>query len=537
MAYTPHEWQDGELITKESLNRIEDGIEAGGLYVNVKQYGAVGDGITDDTEAITNSIKKARENFINSNETNIVVIPSGNYVISAKITLPPYVKLVTTGFSTILFKNLDAVIEVNLFDEDLENDFITNYFKQAYSRGEIINGTAGLVLKYIGTEDVTNTNNTGLRIGSLLNNGKTVARCSFKEIMITGFNYGLQITGFNNYIIDFYGMHIEANKNNVLLGLYDNSTKSVNSGENISFFGSVISSGHVNFVFNTNSFDLNLYGTSVDYSAIGFLFNHSGCNVNMEGGHVEDNIVLVDTTGMEAGAPNAPTVSFSQVRFYFYGSNEKLFVSNRSDIKSVISLDFVKFLGSYFTQVDYLADDGYYVVSNYINTGGHYITPISTFNNPVPDYDYANEKMTITSSNVGETVGYSTSVPESRYGKVINLVGTTNHSNWIKVVTPSFLVFGKNEILFKIPWYVEGNSTITNWTSTIVFYDINGIELSRTVGDLSGTSNYAINKWMFKYGVVRKIPINAYNAKIVIEYGSAFENSRKIIGPINTNIF
>lgn len=79
MVYTPHEWQDSELITKESLNRIEDGI--GGLQelaINVDKYGAVGDGVRDDSDAI--------QLAIDSNPGGIITLsPNKRYNISKTI--------------------------------------------------------------------------------------------------------------------------------------------------------------------------------------------------------------------------------------------------------------------------------------------------------------------------------------------------------------------------------------------------------------------------------------------------------------------
>ena len=50
MVYDKHEWQDGELITSGKLNHMELGIQLADKQVSVKDYGAVGDGVADDTE-------------------------------------------------------------------------------------------------------------------------------------------------------------------------------------------------------------------------------------------------------------------------------------------------------------------------------------------------------------------------------------------------------------------------------------------------------------------------------------------------------
>ena len=62
-------------------------------YVNVKSYGAIGDGITDDTTAI--------QNAINANPGKCIFFPQGTYDISGTITITANnTILVGTGFST-----------------------------------------------------------------------------------------------------------------------------------------------------------------------------------------------------------------------------------------------------------------------------------------------------------------------------------------------------------------------------------------------------------------------------------------------------
>ena len=85
---------EGELglITDRNTAKIGDGIQGFNDlqsihgtpegWVNVKDFGAVGDGITDDTIAIQNAV-----NYLNSiNNTSILYIPKGIYLVTSSIT-------------------------------------------------------------------------------------------------------------------------------------------------------------------------------------------------------------------------------------------------------------------------------------------------------------------------------------------------------------------------------------------------------------------------------------------------------------------
>lgn len=75
--------------------------------INVKWYGAKGDGVTDDTQAFKQAISEAT----NSPYKNEVYIPAGKYVITDELTLN-FVKMSGAGYtaSTLIPKNLSRLI-------------------------------------------------------------------------------------------------------------------------------------------------------------------------------------------------------------------------------------------------------------------------------------------------------------------------------------------------------------------------------------------------------------------------------------------
>ena len=80
------EQADAEL--REQIGNISE------TYVNVKKYGAVGDGVTDDTTAITNAISQ--------NAGRAIYFPKGTYVISSPLTLPDRTSIVGDGYASVI---------------------------------------------------------------------------------------------------------------------------------------------------------------------------------------------------------------------------------------------------------------------------------------------------------------------------------------------------------------------------------------------------------------------------------------------------
>jgi hypothetical protein len=82
---------------------------AAGPFVNVRQFGAVGDGVTDDTTAINNAITYAAALGVAGGAT--VYLPPGTYSISSTIALAAQVRLLGAGReATRIKRSVDVVI-------------------------------------------------------------------------------------------------------------------------------------------------------------------------------------------------------------------------------------------------------------------------------------------------------------------------------------------------------------------------------------------------------------------------------------------
>jgi hypothetical protein len=75
-------------------------------HVSVKDFGAIGDGIADDTIAIQRAINQLYRNpLISSNNNKVnLLFPAGTYLISSTIYVPPYARLIGDGIGNTVIK-------------------------------------------------------------------------------------------------------------------------------------------------------------------------------------------------------------------------------------------------------------------------------------------------------------------------------------------------------------------------------------------------------------------------------------------------
>lgn len=122
---TKEELNQGKADMEAMVSEVEgelEGVKNNHLSLSVKDFGAKGDGVTDDTNAILNAINKA----INSN-VRAVFIPSGVYIISQSIIITSPIRITGNGIGesftpTAIVKNGDFPgIVIHSRDVVLEN--------------------------------------------------------------------------------------------------------------------------------------------------------------------------------------------------------------------------------------------------------------------------------------------------------------------------------------------------------------------------------------------------------------------------------
>jgi hypothetical protein len=93
-------------------------------FVNVKDFGATGDGVTDDAGAINRAIQQIYKSTVSPTEPRArrtIYFPGGTYLVSSSILIPPYARLVGDGVgSSIIKQNQGNSSVINLCDSSFQ---------------------------------------------------------------------------------------------------------------------------------------------------------------------------------------------------------------------------------------------------------------------------------------------------------------------------------------------------------------------------------------------------------------------------------
>lgn len=94
----------GPTGTQPVLRTLQDKIDD---IVSVKDFGATGDGITDDTAAIQRALTRAfstNQVTFNNNYHRTINFPAGTYLVTSTINIPPYSRIQGEGKKTTIIK-------------------------------------------------------------------------------------------------------------------------------------------------------------------------------------------------------------------------------------------------------------------------------------------------------------------------------------------------------------------------------------------------------------------------------------------------
>lgn len=323
--------------------------------VNIKQFGAYGDGIHDDTDAIQKAIDYVTNN-INTIYLNISTIEflTGKYIVSKTISVPIIVKIKIIG-KVLILSNIPtgACIWINSDNIPMitDNDLIAYYHGANVLSGVINSNDGSLVIERNSTIkyhdlNIENSNSIGLLLGDLnINDCLRISRFKLANIAIHGFSIGLKINANNVYLIEFDNFYISHNRNNILYDLIDGRMN--NSGENITFNRCIISNSYTAFKIMAGGGNFNFNSCSFDF--LGCLFNiktYSNNFINFNGGHIEgigikDEIVKTtkdNTEGFGMICYNKPNENiYQRTIISFFGTDFYLGLLTDYSIKKFIS--------------------------------------------------------------------------------------------------------------------------------------------------------------------------------------------------------
>lgn len=123
-AYRPNDTQTGTTPGSKFYRSLQDRLDE---HVSVKAFGAVGNGIADDTSAIQTAINQL---FLNNSGSSadidkrkILFFPAGTYKISDTLHLPPFATLLGSGKGNTVIVSED----VTVFDTVTANSTTGNY--------------------------------------------------------------------------------------------------------------------------------------------------------------------------------------------------------------------------------------------------------------------------------------------------------------------------------------------------------------------------------------------------------------------------
>ena len=265
-----------EIINSQLTNNIEtinsqlDNIKTNHLDVNIRDFGAKCDGITDDTEAIKRAINRIKEN----NGKSSLDLSFGTILISENILIPPLVKIYGRGIYKTTIKAKEGVSIIL----DITSDGIYN--NEFY--------------------DFTIDGNNNSNIKGIYFNEKNATindeNCKFENILIVNCTDPL-IIGSNNRGNRFDNINIEHCVNGLILNgtdnLLNNITISSITNNGIEINGS---NNHLSMckVFYSNKVGCIVNG---NINVIDIEVQENGLNGIEINGYLNNVNILADTNG------------------------------------------------------------------------------------------------------------------------------------------------------------------------------------------------------------------------------------------------
>ena len=204
-------------ITRTFQNKIDDN-------VSVRDFGATGDGVTDDTTAINRAIQgiySATYNDISSKVRRSIYFPAGSYRVSSTILIPPYATLRGDGRENTLLVSSNIIAPVLQTTDSQFNGtgstksrdiLIENLGVQQTGNASLITSSA-LLLDGTRAARIVNVSFRGNTSGAPTNNlvyvtdrvqsvrGITLEQCSFNYAG-SGVNVVTQGTGISSIRLD-----------------------------------------------------------------------------------------------------------------------------------------------------------------------------------------------------------------------------------------------------------------------------------------------------------------------------------------------
>ena len=377
-----------DTVVRTIQERLDD-------RTNVFNFGAKGDGITDDTHAIQNAIDQL---YLNSpsavstpSERVVLEIPAGTYRLSNTLFVPSYANIVGSGkHNTILLYNPIVVISGTIL---YGNNILTTSDATDLMLNAEVTG-AGIPANTIVTAVIPGVN-------LVLNNPVTSTSASAQSFTVTLSATNSVIQFVNDLSTPGNYTHIGSStatnqpRNITLRDLTVQTTSSIQAGLQVdavrdSLFENIAILGNWGGVFNTNNHGIGLHAQSTAVTSIGNVFNNIYVDGFSYGIYARDdisnnvfNIGKVENTqqgfifgfasdGITDGQIHGPRNN-KILNYYFKDITRQAAVISRGYGNSIQNCDLSNigdttypqlFFSAYNNTVDNITSDRYLVSSN-----------------------------------------------------------------------------------------------------------------------------------------------------------------------------
>lgn len=252
-------------LTKASYSMVK------GAPINVRDYGAVGDGVTDDTAAI--------QAAVNATPTGTTVyFPAGTYAVSNAITINKPLVVRGSGPGSFVADTGGSYLK--------QTDNTKNGFTLVPTVGGYAFGQWGILDVHFYDLAILGPSNAnravfGIGVDTTVNGGNYhVRECTFNNLNIRYFGTGINLTGIC-YLNDFYGGCFSYNNN----GFELLKGAAPDRGSQTRFFGttfSLITNDCIRWNLDTDSGDISLFGCTLADAKRGLVINEEA-TVNAHG--------------------------------------------------------------------------------------------------------------------------------------------------------------------------------------------------------------------------------------------------------------
>lgn len=487
--YLIREKTESDIIDNGSLHLLNNGLVAELIVnneINVKQFGAKGDGINDDTNYIQNAIDYLA-NIIKKSDianNNIINIPAGKYKITSKISLSRFIKIRTTGFVALLsYVENGSTLHIEPTEDDLINSIGDRH---DWFRGPIINGDGGLIIKFMGEN---NENAIGLEIGlNTLTDYGTVARFNMQEFRIQGFNIGMLVNRYRVYIAEFRRISFEGNTIGVQYS--DVNGKPNDAGEKISYIECIFSRNDISLKWLCEGMDSYFINTSFDFNKCVFNDpNNTGYRfINLLSCHLEGNGIankedVTIPSGIVYGQMRSSKINIISCDFYSTYIDYLFYCESSKNPEYILSFRDNKLTyasGQNKTGLYFLATDNVTILEGHNNSNcyGEYAKFLK-LNNMLYEHDFSKMELgeftydSVTNKIGGFKLPYKynelnevMNIVESPFGKALKLTKNRECELWVRLTTELIPVVGGRSVIANICKNISSQTNIT-----ISYYD------------------------------------------------------------------